>query len=101
MLLLYFSTRKKQTILLGDLQHLGLKGRLPTSFKSFLEKPTMQVRVGSTLSDLFDQEQGVPQGSILSTTLFNININNIVNCLDYKSDCSLYVDVFFLYMLLL
>ena len=54
----------------------------------------MQVRVGSTLSDLFDQEQGVPQGSILSTTLFNIKINNIVNCLDYKTGCSLCVDEF-------
>ena len=46
----------------------------------------MQVRVGSTLSDLHDQEQGVPQRSILSTTLFNIKINNIVNCLDNKTD---------------
>ena len=54
----------------------------------------MQVRIGSTLSDLYDQEQGVPQGSILSTTLFNIKINNIVNCLDNKTDGSLYVDDF-------
>ena len=54
----------------------------------------MQVRIGSTLSDLYDQEQGVPQGSILSTTLFNIKINNIVNCLDSKTDGSLYVDDF-------
>ena len=54
----------------------------------------MQVRVGSTLSDFYDQEQGVPQGSILSTTLFNIKINNIVKCLDSKTDGSLYVDDF-------
>ena len=44
--------------------------------------PTLQVRVGSTLSDLYDQEQGVPQGGVLSTTLFNIKINDIVKCLD-------------------
>ena len=37
---------------------------------------------------------GVPQGSILSTKLFNIKINNIVKCLDDKTDCSLYVDDF-------
>ena len=54
----------------------------------------MQVRVGSTLSDQFEQAQGVPQGSILSTTLFNIKINNIVNCLDPKTEGSLYVDDF-------
>ena len=52
----------------------------------------MQVRVGSTLFDLYYQDQGVPQESIFSTTLFNIKINNIVNCLDNKTDSFLYVD---------
>ena len=41
----------------------------------------MQVRVGSSLSDYYDQEQGVPQGGVLSTTLFSIKINDIVKCL--------------------
>ena len=62
--------------------------------RSFIEDRTMKVRVGCTLSDFYDQEQGVPQGSILSTTLFNIKINNIVKCLDSKTDGSLYVDDF-------
>ena len=39
-----------------------MKGRLPNFIKSFLEDRTIQVRVGSTLSDLYDQEQSVPQG---------------------------------------
>ena len=34
--------------------------------------------VRTTLSDLQGQEEGVPQGSILSVTLFSIKINNIV-----------------------
>ena len=80
--------------ILKDLQDLGLRGRLPVFIRSFLEDRTMKVRVGSTLSDCYDQEQGVPQGSILSTTLFNIKINNIVKCLDSKTDGSLYVDDF-------
>ena len=81
----------------GILKHLhksGLKGRLPNFIESFLEDRTIQVRVGSTLSDLYDQEQGVPQGAILSTTLFNVKLNDIINCLDYKTDGSLYVDDF-------
>ena len=41
----------------------------------------MQVRVGSSQSDYYDQEQGVPQGCVLSTTLFSIKINDIVKCL--------------------
>ena len=48
----------------------------------------MQVRVGSSLSDYYDQEQGVPQGGVLSTTLFSIKINDIVKCLGNLTDCS-------------
>ena len=39
-------------------------------------------------------EQGVPQGGVLSTTLFSIKINDIVKCLGNLTDCSLYVDDF-------
>ena len=54
----------------------------------------MQVRVGSTLSDQFEQLQGAPQGSILSYILFSIKINNIEISLDPKTEGSLYVDDF-------
>ena len=47
----------------------------------------------STLSDTFEQEQGVPQGNIISPTLFNIKINNIVKCVN-DTDSTLYVDDF-------
>ena len=67
---------------------------VPSCLTGFLADCTMQVRVGSTLSDLYDQEQGVPQGGVLSTTLFNIKINDIVKCLDNLTDRSLYVDDF-------
>ena len=81
--------------ILKDLHNFDLKGRLPNFIKSFLEDHTIQVRVGSTLSDLYDQEQDVPQGAILSTTLFNVKLNDIISCLDYKTDCFfLYVDDF-------
>ena len=80
--------------IMKDIHKLGLRGRLPTFIQSFLADRAMQVRVGSTLSDLYDQEQGVPQGGVLSTTLFNIKINDIVKCLDDLTDCSLYVDDF-------
>ena len=80
--------------ILRDLHELGVKGRLAIFLESFLAERSFQVRVGSTLSDTFRLSQGVPQGSILSTTLFNIKINNIMNCLDPKTDGSLYVDDF-------
>ena len=46
------------------------------------------------MSEAHNQEQGVPQGSILSETLFSLKINNIVKCLNPGVDCSLYVDDF-------
>ena len=80
--------------ILNDLHDLGLKGRLPSFISSFLSDREFKVRVGSTLSDLHEQEMGVPQGSILSVTLFNIKINSITKCLAPGVDCSLYVDDF-------
>ena len=50
------------------------------------------VRVGDIYSDPYSQEAGVPQGSILSVTLFSLKINSIVSCLLPDIKCSLYVD---------
>ena len=50
--------------------------------------------MGSTLSDLQNQEAGIPLGSILFVTLFSIKINNIVKCLNPTVDCAFYVDDF-------
>ena len=80
--------------ILKDIHKLGLRGRLPTFIENFLADRAMQVRVGSSLSDYYDQEQGLPQGGVLSTTLFNIKINDIVKCLGNLTNCSLYFDDF-------
>ena len=88
-----YDTTWRQGIM-RDLHDLGIRGRLATFIENFLADRWIQVRVGSTLSEKFDQAQGVPQGSILSTTLFNIKINSIMDCLDPKTDGSLYVDDF-------
>ena len=46
------------------------------------------------ISAYYGQEQGVPQGGVLATTLFNIKINDIVKCLGNLTDCLLYIDDF-------
>ena len=88
-----FDTTWKHGIL-QDLYELGLRGNLPIFIENFLSNRLFQVRVNSTLSDEFSQEQGVPQGSVISPTLFNIKINSITNTLRQNTDCSLYVDDF-------
>ena len=46
------------------------------------------------LTDLFDQEMVVPQGRILSVTLFGLKINSVVKAISPGVECSLYVDYF-------
>ena len=77
--------------ILKNIYKLGLRGRLPTFVENFHADRTMQVRVGSSLSDFNDQEQGIHQVGVLSTARFSVKINNIVKCLGNLTDCSLYV----------
>ena len=88
-----FDTTWKYGIL-KDLYSLGLRGNLPTFIKNFLSNRSFQVKVGSELSTPFEQEEGVPQGSILSPILFEIKMDSITKTLKENIDCSLYVDDF-------
>ncbi|GFV94151.1 probable RNA-directed DNA polymerase from transposon X-element [Trichonephila clavipes] len=59
--------------------NFGLRGNLPTFIKKILNLRTLRVRVGGTLSAPFTQAEGVPQGNILSVTLFICHISPILN----------------------
>ena len=59
---------------------------------SFLSDRLIKVRVGNTLSQPFLQEEEVPQGSVLSVTLFSAAINNILKEVAPPVKCSLFVD---------
>ena len=61
--------------ILLDLYKTGLCGRLPMFICDFLSDRYFKVHVGNTYSDPYSQEAGVPQGSILSVTLFSLQIN--------------------------
>ena len=50
------------------------------------------MRVGNTLSQPFTQEEGVPQVSVLSVTLFSVAINNMLKEVAPAVKCSLFVD---------
>ena len=55
--------------ILKDLFDMGLKGNLPNFISNFLSDRHFNVRVNSTFSDEYDQEMGVPLGSILLVTI--------------------------------
>ncbi|KAL4104493.1 hypothetical protein QTP88_019789 [Uroleucon formosanum] len=53
------------------------KGNMLNFITNFLKNRTFQVKTSNQLSDTFTQENGVPQGSALSVTLFLVAINKI------------------------
>ncbi|GBL92584.1 hypothetical protein AVEN_123765-1 [Araneus ventricosus] len=75
--------------ILKDLFDIGLKRNLPLFIKNFLQTRVFQIRIGNILSDYFDQQEGVPQGSVL---LFIIKINGIFSKLPAYVNSSLFVD---------
>lgn len=77
-----------------DVHEMGLRGNLPIFLQNFLRKRFFQVRVGNVLSDNFTQDEGVPQGSVLSVILFIIKINGIIKQLPPYVHGSLFVDDF-------
>ena len=60
--------------------------------KAFLKIRQFQVRVGNVLSDIRMQEEGVPQGSVLSVTLFALAINGITSVIPPDVLSTLFVD---------
>uniref|UniRef100_UPI003EBA9C07 reverse transcriptase domain-containing protein n=1 Tax=Klebsiella pneumoniae TaxID=573 RepID=UPI003EBA9C07 len=65
-------------VILEETSKLGFKGNILRFINSFLTNRKLKVRIGTTTSSEHVQEEGVPQGSVLSVTLFGIAINNIL-----------------------
>lgn len=78
--------------ILNQLSSLGLHGNMAVFIQSFLSHRSFRVQVSSSVSSSFTQFEGVPQGSVLSTTLFLIAVNGILSSLPLTVRSSLYVD---------
>ena len=84
--------------ILEEIHGFGIRGSLPIFLKNFLAYRRFVVKVGNSVSREHIQEQGVPQGSVLSCTLFSVAINGILKTLPATVQASLYVDDFMLYV---
>ena len=71
-----FDTVDRNSILL-ELKKIGIKGQMYNYLQSFLDNRTFKVKVDHDLSDTYIQENGVPQGSVISPTLFIILMNSL------------------------
>src|SRR6218665_1758613 len=77
--------------LLRKLQNYGIVGNVANFITNFLSNRTFQVKVGTEFSNKFPQENGTPQGSVISPLLFLIMINDIPSGPD-GVDMSLFAD---------
>ena len=85
--------------IMKDLHAMGLRGSLPIFIQNFLSERTFNILLGATVyAQQFSQEEGVPQGAILSTTLFNVKLNKIAQAMTNGVECSLYVDDFIIFI---
>ena len=78
--------------ILKTMHEFGLRGELPIFIKSFLRNRRFKVRVGNILSSVHNLEEGVPQGSVLSVTLFALSINDISSVIPREVMHTLFVD---------
>ena len=84
-------------IVLCKLRNLGVSKNSIEWFRSYLLKICQSIRIGTHLPDNRTVGHGVPQGSILGPTLFNIYINDLpgiprVSSVEsYVDDSKLYV----------
>ena len=83
--------------IIKQLQKFGVKGNMMKFIKAFLSERFLRVRVGNKMSSLYKQEEGVPQGSVLSVTCFSVAINKIIEAVPAPVRSSLFVDDFAIY----
>ena len=72
--------------LLYKLKNSHITGKMLSFIKSFLLNRSIQVSVNQTLSDKYPLENGTPQGSVISPTLFNIMANDLPDLFGYDFD---------------
>ena len=78
--------------ILKQLIEWGIGGNIYAFIEEFLTDRYLKVRVGSELSKAYIKEEGVPQGSVLSVTLFAIAVNSLMECIPPGVQGTLFVD---------
>ena len=86
-----YDTTWKYSIL-EKLHNIGLRGHLPMFIQNFLANRQICVKVGSVTSNPVEASEGVPQGSVLSCTLFSLAIDSVLEALPPSVKSTLYVD---------
>ncbi|GFV48983.1 putative RNA-directed DNA polymerase from transposon BS [Trichonephila clavipes] len=70
----------------------GIKGKALPWISDFLKSRVIRVKYNKTLSKDFKLSQGVPQGSVLSPTLFSIFLAGVEKLITENSSIGLFAD---------
>lgn len=79
------------------IQECGINGKMFLFLQNFLNNRTIEVKAHNKLSNSYLTENGLPQGLVISVTMFLLAINNIfkeipkpTKHLLYADDCHIY-----------
>ena len=91
-----FDTISRNTII-SNLKEMGVNGNILKFIHNYLKGRSIKVKIGNTLSEKHITTAGVPQGGVLSATLFLVAINTILDNLHCDVRGSLYADDLVIY----
>lgn len=78
--------------ILMKLNKIICTGNMLNFITNFLKNRSFQVKISNQLSENFTQENGVPQGSVLSVSLFLMAINKIDKQCKFKVKANIFAD---------
>ena len=67
------------------MQKIGIQGNMYNWIRNFLQDRTIATKINGTLSPKRTLEEGLPQGSALSCTLFLIYINDLADNINVET----------------
>lgn len=83
--------------ILKRMSEIKIGGHIMHFVKNFLQNRKYRVRVNNELSQEYIQENGVPQGSVISTTLFIIAMDTIISRIHRPVQIIMYADDVLIY----
>lgn len=84
--------------IMTTLMDWGIKGSICAFIQNFLSNRSFKAKVNGQFSNNKVLQNGIPQGSILSTTLFLVSINDIFVNIDRPVQASLFADDLVVYV---
>ena len=78
--------------LLQKLKTIDIQGNMVNFIQNFLTDRKLRVQIGTKHSDTYNLQNGTPQGSVISPTLFNIMIDDIFHNKQKQVSTAKYAD---------